>query len=173
MLCTHLDERAVCQATFPRKFGGGLTLRNPTATTADVEFFATHVTHVHFARNCRLQLSTRTTIPGTQLEPRPLARDYVKVGSKLSVIHRPSHLQSSFATGRWAQGISPDSVFAFRGCASQSLTEKCGAPNPRRAERGTTPSTRVICLQDSHLHAGGTSSPSLPRGHHHARHRLD
>ena len=43
----------------------------------------------------------------------------------------------------------------------QNLTEECGSPNPRRAERGTTPSTRVVCLQDSHLHAGGISSPPL------------
>ena len=31
----------------------------------------------------------------------------------------------------------------------------------RRAVRGTTPSTRVVCLQDSHLHAGRTLSLSL------------
>ena len=39
--------------------------------------------------------------------------------------------------------------------------EECGSLKLRRAERGTTPSTRVVCLQDSHLHAGGTTSPSL------------
>ena len=31
-----------------------------------------------------------------------------------------------------------------RACRRLNLTEKCGSPNPRRAERGTTPSTRVV-----------------------------